>query len=165
MCRSGTLWKGYICSELYFEGANHWLPIVLELTENLELDFRDRAKRGQVWRVWRLPIGKKHKSACQASLVEEQEPADWPQPFDFRSVLRHLYHVERLPESVTNPTPQPRPSLDELFAEVDAAPLDSDALFTVFDRMNEIRQRIQGRLGAAQDESAPTATCPLHLCS
>jgi hypothetical protein len=57
---------------------------------------------------------------------------------------------------------QAKPSLDELFDELDAAPLERDALFAVFDRMkffypnaaDEIRQRMQARLDLATDEVA-----------
>jgi hypothetical protein len=55
-----------------------------------------------------------------------------------------------------------KPSLDELFDELDAAPLERAALFAVFDRMkffypnaaDEIRQRMQARLDLAGEEVA-----------
>jgi hypothetical protein len=57
-------------------------------------------------------------------------------------------------------TDQAKPTLDDLFAELDAAPHDEAGLYAVFDRMKffypeameEIRQRIQARKDKARDE-------------
>lgn len=84
-------WKGYVAAELYSEQQRLWLPVVFEITERLEQDFRYRFKRGQVWNVFRYAV-KKSGEPVMGTLHEELDPATLQKPFDIQPVLRTMYH-------------------------------------------------------------------------
>ena len=46
----GKSGKGYAHAEIYSRAIKAWNPVVLEITEHLELDLRGQYARGQVWR-------------------------------------------------------------------------------------------------------------------
>ena len=56
--RSETVWKGYVAAEIWRCATDDWLPVVLELTEHVELDMRDVYARGQLWELRR---GQRHR--------------------------------------------------------------------------------------------------------
>lgn len=84
-------WKGYCAAELYDDKKALWLPVVFEITERLEQDFRHRFKRGQVWNVFRYAI-KKSGEPVMGTLHETLDPRTLQKPFDLQPVLRMLYH-------------------------------------------------------------------------
>lgn len=98
-------WKGYASVELYEQVTKLWAPVVLEITENMELDFRDRFARGQVWHLSnRKEEGDKNYMA-RAELLETHPVESFPQPYPIKAVLLRLYHVETIELNKTNPMP------------------------------------------------------------
>jgi hypothetical protein len=99
------IWKGYAAVEIYVASRKKWMPWVLEISEHLELDFRDRYARGQVWEIFRdLPQDGK-KQPVTGKLQETRDPATFPAAFDVRPVLLHLYHVFSVDLNIKNPMP------------------------------------------------------------
>jgi hypothetical protein len=103
--RSGTYWKGYALVEQWHGVKALWCPSVLEITENLELDFRGRYKRGQVWLLQRAPQVGRHKTGVFGVLMFEGQQENLRVPFDFLPVLRNLYHVSTIVLDKDNPMP------------------------------------------------------------
>lgn len=102
---STRYYRGYGAAEVYQQPLNKWLPVCLELTEHLELDFRDRWQRGQVWEISRAPsVGKKH-APTMGALLEERDPNTFPAALDLVGCLLHLYHVESIQLTAKNPLP------------------------------------------------------------
>lgn len=115
-------WKGYLAAEAYDQRSNLWYPIVLEATENLELDFRRRSKRGQVWKIWRDPKVKGKPAKLHGELLETLDPKLMPACFDVLPVVRSMYHVYDLVLNVKNPLP------DRTFVEPSAGPAPAIAV-------------------------------------
>lgn len=103
--KKGPIWKGYCTCDLYDEANRWWAPIVFELTETCELDFRGVYKRGQVWVVERAAIVEKSKPPCRARLIGEADPAELPPAYDYMPVLRSVYHAFELTVGIPNPLP------------------------------------------------------------
>lgn len=103
--RTERFWKGYAAVEVYDQRAAKWLPTVLEITEHLELDFRERFDRGQCWELWRMKETRKKKEPVQGTLLEERDPNTFPPAFDYVPVLLAIYHLERIDLSAKNPRP------------------------------------------------------------
>lgn len=99
------VWKGYLAAEQYEQRQNLWLPQVLEVTEFLELDFRGRFKRGQVWSIERLTEKKGHTNPVTGKLLEERDERTFPPPHRILDTLLHLYHEASLELIYTNPMP------------------------------------------------------------
>jgi len=100
-----SFWKGYGAAEAWEESLNSWLPICLELTEHLELDFRDKWQRGGVWEISRGPkTGSKH-AVTEATFVKQLDPASLPEPVNILPTLHHVYHVQPIKLDVKNPLP------------------------------------------------------------
>ena len=54
---SDRVWKGYVPAELLLQGKRPvWVPICLEISENLELDFRGVYERGQLWELFKTDL-------------------------------------------------------------------------------------------------------------
>jgi hypothetical protein len=103
--KSPRIWKGYTSAEKYLQKEAKWLPICLEITENLELDFRGVFARGQVWELFRPnDVGRK-KFPVEGKLLEERDPNTFPSQLDLIPVLRHLYHADTIGLSLKNPMP------------------------------------------------------------
>lgn len=101
-----TVWKGYVATEEWRQELNRWVPILLEITEGLELDFRGRFDRGQVWELSRAPKTKKKKgTAVRGVLLETRDETTFPPPFDFRAHLVSVYHVNPVLLVHDNPMP------------------------------------------------------------
>lgn len=104
--KDGLQWKGYVTSLLWQAADSQWVPIALELTEQLELDFRGRYARGQVWQVARTNRGGRTKHPVRGMLIEERDPSATPPEFDILPCLRNLYHTYDLKLCVPNPLAQ-----------------------------------------------------------
>lgn len=103
--RIETVWYGYLPVERWVEELRLWVPCVLQVTESLELDFRDRLQRGQYWTL-AMKGDKKKGNAARGQLDGPCDPAELPHPFDILPVLRSLYHVPDLqPPKIPNPAP------------------------------------------------------------
>ena len=103
--RVPRVWKGYLAAEEYVQKQNLWLPRILEITEYLELDFRGRYKRGQVWQVKRLAEKKGETNPVTGVLQEERDEKTFPAPHIIIDGLRHLYHDSGLHLLYDNPLP------------------------------------------------------------
>jgi hypothetical protein len=98
-------WRGYFAAELHDAAERCWRPVVFELTEHCELDMRGVYQRGQVWRVEREADKAGKHAPVRAALEGVVDPAQLPAAWDYRPVLFHLYHVEKLDLSASNPLP------------------------------------------------------------
>ena len=106
------IWKGYAAVEIYVEQRKKWMPWVLEISEHLELDLRNRFERGQVWEIFR-DVPTNHKAQpVQGKLHEQRDASTFPAAFDVRPVLMHLYHIPAVDLSHKNPMP-PRVIVEE----------------------------------------------------
>jgi hypothetical protein len=103
--RTERFWKGYSAVEVYDRVTDMWVPWVLEITEALELDFRDRWARGVTWAIERMPEATKKKMPLKAELIEVNDPATLPPCFDIIPCLLTLYHATRLQLDQKNPLP------------------------------------------------------------
>jgi len=103
--RCDRIWKGYASVEVYGQKEKKWFPVVLEMTEGLEQDFRGVYTRGQVWEVWREPQPTRKATPVKGKLLEERDEKTFPEAFDYLPVLKHLYHCERIDIGAVNPLP------------------------------------------------------------
>ena len=103
--RMQRVWKGYAAAHLWVPRDTFWLPVVLEITESLELDFRGVYGRGQVWELSRDQLSARRKPPVKGKLVEKRPAGQVPDAFDVRSVLMHLYHVDAIDLTSKNPLP------------------------------------------------------------
>lgn len=99
------IWKGYAAVEVWLPQRGRWIPSVLELTEHLELDMRDLYERGQVWEVMRPKTVKKKHFPVTGKLLSILDPTKLREAFDFRPILRTLYHVQEIALGIKNPLP------------------------------------------------------------
>jgi hypothetical protein len=103
--RVKAVWYGYVAVERWSDELRLWLPCVLQVTESLELDFRDKLKRGQYWTL-AMDGRKKKGNAARGQLDGPCDLVELPHPFDILPVVRALYHVADLrPPWVPNPAP------------------------------------------------------------
>jgi hypothetical protein len=92
--RVKSQWKGYFAAEVWQDDARFWRPVAFEVTEALELDFRRRYQRGQLWQVERgKKLKKNAQPAVRAKFIETLEPSDLRPAFNFLPVLCVLYHA------------------------------------------------------------------------
>ncbi|MBV9075157.1 MAG: hypothetical protein JOZ10_16145 [Acidobacteria bacterium] len=90
---SDRVWKGYVAAERLLRAAKPiWVPVCLEITENLELDFRHTYQRGQLWELFKDDLGKGKKNAIKGKLHLDPPPENLRKPFDILPCLRALYH-------------------------------------------------------------------------
>jgi len=98
-------WKGYAAVEIWDEDHHVWYPQVFEMTSHLELDFRGKWHRGQVWECTRaLNVGKKHEPTYGV-LLEERPPDTFPAAFDLYPPLRKIWQREDIKLNIDNPAP------------------------------------------------------------
>ncbi len=97
-------WKGYAPAILHISGTKY-MPVCLELTENLELDLRGVWARGQKWEIFRDHEGKGARSPVEGKLHDDQVVIDLPKPFDIIPCLRAIYHVDHIELNHANPMP------------------------------------------------------------
>lgn len=105
MHRVDPVWKGYAPVERWDKESNLWLPEVLEVTENLELDLRGQCARGQVWDLYRELKKDRKQMPVVGVLVEERDPDLFPLAFDILPVLKALYHTSDIRLVHENPMP------------------------------------------------------------
>lgn len=99
------VWKGYGAADVWDAVAKLWRPVCFELSEALELDFRDKWRRGQVWRVV-SPIKRKGKNEAKFAQHVESHPENLlPAEFNFIPCLLNTYHVYGINLSIKNPLP------------------------------------------------------------
>lgn len=103
--RTDIFWKGYAAVEIWNLENTAWIPWVLEITENTELDFRGKWQRGQVWELSRARSQVKRKTPVVAVLLAERQEEEPPAEFDFLDTLCRLYHTTCLNLDQANPLP------------------------------------------------------------
>ena len=101
--RIETVWKGYAPVHYYSVFSKLWVPTCLEVTEHAELDLRGQLEAGQIWTLSRAEEGDGRKRPV--TCVLSSTGLDVPPPFDFRPVLKTVYHVVALPGHSPNPLP------------------------------------------------------------
>ncbi len=98
-------WKGYAGVEVWDGDFKLWRPTVLEITEAMELDFRERFARAQEWIISRAVRVKGKASACSAKFVRRLDQAGLRKPFPILPVIVTVYHCDEIDLSVKNPMP------------------------------------------------------------
>jgi hypothetical protein len=141
--RSGTYWKGYALVEHWNGIKGLWCPTVLEITENLELDFRGRWERGQVWLLQRAPQLGRHKTSVFGVLMFEGHLDGLRVPFDFLPVIRNLYHVSTIAIDKENPMPA-RIFVEPTPGTMPCKPADTQDRPATAAEWEEFRKRMQG---------------------
>lgn len=145
--KGDRLWKGYVSALLWDQAACHWLPIVAELSEHVELDMRGQMARGQMWEIMRgATVGKRHQPT-KAMLIGTQKSSDLPMDYDTMPTLQHLYHAEKIDISFTNPLParvmvlpfSAPPPPKRMEESGDDKPISSEELTR---GLNQMRQRL-----------------------
>jgi len=97
-----TIWKGYAPAEEWFDELQAWLACVLEVTECLEEEMRDRQLRGQIWCLTR-PQDDKKSAPVQGFFMEQSEENELGLAVDIVPVLERLYHGKPMQLGVANP--------------------------------------------------------------
>lgn len=103
--RKGGQWKGYAFSLLWLPLEKRWLPTILEVPENLELDLRNQLVPGEAWVCWR-----EHNEAKKTQKVRGRRagPAVDFSHLKIESALqgaRRVYHDPFLEFWLDNPMP------------------------------------------------------------
>jgi hypothetical protein len=140
------VWKGYAAVELWNVATKRWNPVVLEISEALELDLRGLWKRGQVWEFWRDVPTKKKSMPIMGKLHAERDPATFPPAFDYKPVLLHLYHIQAVHLGSLNPMP-PRVIVTESEGEgpdVVTSIVETERTPEQLAREEELRKKIMG---------------------
>lgn len=111
-CQREQIWKGYGAVCWWDKESSRWIPAVLEISERLEHDLRDRWERGQVWCLNRPPETANKRKAVSGRLSEMcVEPANLPQEFDIRPVLCNIFRRADVQLGKANPMPLPQTML------------------------------------------------------
>jgi len=118
MHRTPRTWHGYFAAQLFDAAGSLWRPCVFELTEHAELDVRSRYRRGQVWRFDRPAVKDGKPGVVTATLMGSYPDTVVPQPFDLRSVLLYVFHVENLNMGHPNPLPPRVLVVEQPFSKV-----------------------------------------------
>lgn len=100
-----STWKGYAGVERWDEDRKVWFCAVLEITEGMELDFREKWARGQEWIVSRRPRQKKKGSGCYATFVRRLDPNKLRKPFCIVPPILTVYHQTRILLDQRSPVP------------------------------------------------------------
>lgn len=103
--RAGRIWKGYLFAEQWINPSKLWAPVVLEISEHLELDFRHIYARGQIWELSRERDVRGKQVPVIGKVLEERDPSQFPPEIDFLPVLRNMYHEAALICGEKNPLP------------------------------------------------------------
>lgn len=143
-----TTWKGYAPVVVWNSARNVWMPWVLEMTESLELDLRGILRRGQIWEIWRDPLGKKSTPVEGKLLEEDRDASRIPKAFDIVPVLRGLYHLTQIDLTSRNPMP-PRTLVEDIPddgpAILKAGPAKGVDLPDDFSYTEELKKRVQAK--------------------
>jgi len=105
MHREQLLWKGYTAVDLWDKSLNHYLPMVLEVSESLEHQLRGRNLRGEVWVLQRK--GHRNKKQITGDYTERRDSKSIRPAFDVLPIVRTLYHCSTLCLGLDNPVPSP----------------------------------------------------------
>jgi hypothetical protein len=103
--RTQRFWKGYAAVQVYMPTGSLWMPAILEVTENLELDFRGKWRRGSVWELSRARRTTKKWPPIVGVKISETCPDPLPEPFDLLPNLLRLFQVEQIALDQVNPLP------------------------------------------------------------
>jgi hypothetical protein len=103
--RLDTIWKGYAPVERYDETFKAWIPEVLEISEALELHFRGRFARGQLWELSRPAARRGENPPICGKLVNAAYEGEVPLAHPYIPALRTLYHSLDIELGVANPMP------------------------------------------------------------
>lgn len=99
-------WKGYAPVIVWQPKLGNWLPTVLEVTENLELDLREHDLFGQEWTLSRAEQVGKKRTPVVGELVQTLPREQLPKNVHkVEPCLQHLYHTIQLPPHVPNELP------------------------------------------------------------
>jgi hypothetical protein len=99
------IWRGYGAADYWDDASQLWIPTVLELTETLELDFRDKWRRGQVWKILTPHKQGKKNLGKSAKLLEQLDPGKIPHEFDIVPALLNTFHIFEIDLTHKNPMP------------------------------------------------------------
>jgi hypothetical protein len=99
------VWKGYAAVLRSDLRSQTWIPAVLEITEAMELDLRNRWQRGQKWKLERKAGNNGRMGPATAELLGEDFLEGLPDAFDVRPVLNVIFHRGKVVLNVTNPLP------------------------------------------------------------
>jgi hypothetical protein len=103
--RTPTFWKGYSAVDVFDETTELWNPAVLEISEHLELDFRNVYRKGQMWLLSRDHVLDHKKPPVRGVCVADVDHGELRELFDVRPVLRTLFHAPNLALDKKNPMP------------------------------------------------------------
>jgi len=110
--RGKKMWKGYTLAEVLDPSIKSWWPVVLELTENAEVELRGQIKRRALVQLSREEDSGKKKQPVRARLLGVVPSSDaLRQEIEWKPVLYRLYRVQALPPHQKNPLP------DRIFVE------------------------------------------------
>jgi hypothetical protein len=118
-CRTHAVeatWRAYVHVLLWQRDPPLWRPVVLEVTEHLELELRSHYQPGQVWWLARSAKHGKKNSPCRAIQIETRDRAALPPEVDVTPILVRLFHTEGVRQSVKNPMPS------KIFVDVEELP-------------------------------------------
>lgn len=153
--RGDRQWRGYVAAEVWKDDWKLWVPVILEITPHLELDFRAEGfARGQVWQIGRVPTPHREEKywPLGGQLLERRDPDTFPSCPSIRNTLKRIFRVEELDMGYPNPMPPKtyvRPSKDappkHLVDERDRATMPAPP---------ELIERLKERLGATKGVGA-----------
>ncbi len=153
----GRVWKGYCAAEKYCKVTKKWLPICLEITEGLELDFRTIYTRGQLWEIWRDMPTEKKQPPTQGKLLEDRGIDSCPPAFDYRPCLMHLYHIEYVDLTSPNPLP-PRIILGASEGDAPRILLNGDAKpILTYEERKALEAKLNARKQSPSEKKAAKA--------
>jgi hypothetical protein len=98
-------YRGYCAAEMWHSGTGLWFPCALELSEHAELDVRGRYARGTIWTFSRAQDVDEKPQPIVAHLDGVANLAELPNPFDYRDVIKNIYHVGDMRFDALNPLP------------------------------------------------------------
>jgi hypothetical protein len=98
-------WRGYCAAELWHLASGLWYPCALEISEHAELDLRGRYQRGQIWTFSRAPDLDNKPQPVVAKYLAPVNDSRLPDPFDYKEVVRTVYHRPDMAFDRPNPLP------------------------------------------------------------
>jgi hypothetical protein len=98
-------WKGYGAADVYDVKQKLWIPYCFELTASMELDFRDRWKRGGFWKVSWPHSRKGHHDPKRGEWIRQLPLDGLPEDFAIIPCLLNVYHVFDMDLTTPNPMP------------------------------------------------------------
>ena len=103
--RAGRIWKGYLFAEQWINPSKLWAPVVLEISEHLELDFRHIYARGQIWELSRKEMFGGNKFPSSGKSWRNGTHHNFRRKSIFCLFLRNMYHEAALICGEKNPLP------------------------------------------------------------